>query len=52
MVIEYLEKKVPELLPPDFWPPSSPDLNPVDYGLWSILKKNVYSVLKSTAWTN
>ena len=44
MVIEYLEKKVPELLPPDFWPPSSPDLNPLDYGLWSILKKDVYSV--------
>ena len=44
MVIEYLKKKVPELLPPDFWPPSSPDLNPLDYGLWSILKKDVYSV--------
>ena len=51
MVIDYLEIKVPELLPPDFWPPSSPDLNPLDYGLWSILKKNVTS-LKSTAWTN
>ena len=44
MVIEYLEKKVPELFPPDIWPPSSPDLNPEDYGLWSILKKDVYSV--------
>ena len=43
-VIEFLETAVPEFLPPDFWPPSSPDLNPLDYGIWSILKKNVYSV--------
>ena len=43
-VIDYLEKAVPELLPPDYWPPSSPDLNPLDYGIWSVLKNNVYSV--------
>ena len=22
----------------EFWPPSSPDLNPMDFGLWSILE--------------
>ena len=42
-VIDYLETEVPEFLPPDYWPPSSPDLNPLDYGLWSILKQKVYS---------
>ena len=40
--IEYLQKKVPQLIPPDFWPPSSPDLNPLDYGIWSVLKQKVY----------
>ena len=24
------------------WPPSSPDLNPVDYCVWSALEQNVY----------
>ena len=44
VVLDYLEKKVPEFLPPDLWPPSSPDLNPLDYGIWSILENNVYKV--------
>ena len=25
------------------WPPNSPDLNPVDYCVWSALEGNVYS---------
>ena len=24
------------------WPPNSPDLNPVDYSVWSILQEKVY----------
>ena len=24
------------------WPPNSPDLNPVDYCVWSALERNVY----------
>ena len=24
------------------WPPNSPDLNPVDYCVWSALEQNVY----------
>jgi len=24
------------------WPPSSPDLNPVDYSIWGILQDRVY----------
>ena len=34
--------KMFQLLPPDHWPPSSPDLNPLDYGMWSVLKQKVY----------
>ncbi len=44
MVIAYLEKSVPESIPADYWPPSSPDLNSLDYGIWSELKRKVYSV--------
>ena len=25
----------------DEWPPSSPDLNPLDFSIWSILEANV-----------
>ena len=35
------EKKL-QLLEPEKWPANSPDLNPVDYGIWGILEQNVY----------
>ena len=30
------------LLQPNMWPPKSPDLNPVNYCIWSALERNVY----------
>ena len=30
------------LLQPSMWPPNNPDLNPVDYCVWSALERNVY----------
>ena len=30
------------LLQPNMWLPNSPDLNPVDYCVWSALERNVY----------
>ena len=30
------------LLQLNMWPPNSPDLNPVDYCVWSALERNVY----------
>ena len=30
------------LLQPNMWPPNSPNLNPVDYCVWSALERNVY----------
>jgi len=29
--IEVIQKETPEFIPPQLWPPSSPDLSPVDY---------------------
>jgi len=29
---------------PTLWPPNSPDLNPVDYKVWSVLQEQVYNV--------
>ena len=31
-----------EFIPPTFWPPNSPDLNPVDYEVWSVMQEKVY----------
>jgi len=31
-------------IPPTLWPPNSPDLNPVDYRVWSVLQEQVYNV--------
>jgi len=36
------EKKMQEIILPLLWPSNSPDLNPVDYSVWSILQENVY----------
>jgi len=40
--VEFLERETPEFISPLLWPPNSPDLNPVDYSVWSILQKKVY----------
>jgi len=40
--VALLRKETPDFIPPDLWPPNSPNLNPVDYCVWSILKENVY----------
>ena len=33
---------MPDFIPPTLWPPNSPDLNPVDYSIWSVLQEKVY----------
>ena len=45
--LSYMEKNLPpnaELLSPDHWPPHSPDLNPMDYSIWSSLAAKVFLV--------
>jgi len=40
--VEFLERETPQFISPLLWPPNSPDLNPVDYRMWSILQENMY----------
>jgi hypothetical protein len=37
---EWLKREIPDFLSKEEWPPSSPDLNPLDFFLWSILETN------------
>ena len=40
--ITFLQQQTPDFTPPTLWPPNSPDLNPVDYSIWSVLQEKVY----------
>jgi len=31
-----------DFIPPAVWPPNLPDINPVDYTMWSVLQERVY----------
>jgi len=34
--------ETPDFIPPTLWPQNSPDLNPIDYKVWSVMQKKVY----------
>lgn len=38
---EWLKKNTPDFISPEEWPASSPDLNPMDFTIWSILEARV-----------
>ena len=40
--VELLQTEAPAFIPPTSWPPNSPDLNPVDYKIWSVMQEKVY----------
>ena len=40
--VRLLEQATPAFIPPDLWPANSPDLNPVDYRIWSFVQQRVY----------
>ena len=40
--VSFLERETPDFIPLILWPPNSPDLNPVDYRIWSVLQEKVY----------
>ena len=40
--VELLKVETPDFIPPNLWPPNSPDLNPVDYKIWGLLQEQVY----------
>jgi len=35
--IELLSRDTPDFIGPEMWPPNSPDLNPADYSIWSVM---------------
>jgi len=40
--VTMLQTETPEFIPPEMWPPNSPDLKPVDYSIWGMLQETVY----------
>jgi len=40
--VDFLERETPEFSSPLLWPQNTPDLNPVDYSVCSILQENMY----------
>ena len=40
--VEMLRREMPAFISPAIWPPNSPDLNPVDYKIWSVMQDRVY----------
>jgi len=40
--VEFLSRNTPDFIAPSLWPPNNPDLNPVDYQVWSALQQRVY----------
>jgi len=56
--VELLQKETPEFIPPQLYPPTSPELNPVDNSMWEILQEKVYKTritaleLSTTPLTN
>jgi len=40
--VELLTVETPEFICPTLWPANSPDLNPVDYKVWSVMQEKVY----------
>jgi len=40
--VALLDQETPDFIPSALWPPNSPDLNPVDYTVWSVLLERVY----------
>ena len=40
--VELLKRETPDFIPPNLWPPNSPELNSVDYKIWGIMQDKVY----------
>ncbi len=45
---KWCAQNMPNFIEKDSWPPSSPDLNPLDYYVWSVLEEDVNSTSYNT----
>ncbi|KAI6653150.1 Transposase [Oopsacas minuta] len=45
---DWMKHNTPNFIHKDVWPPYSPDLNPMDYSVWSILENKACSVSHNT----
>ena len=43
--VTMLQRETPEFIPPEMWPPNSPDLNPMNYSIWGMLQERVYPLV-------
>ena len=43
--VQLLREQMPDCMGLKSWPPNSPDLSPVDYGIWERLQEPVYCKL-------
>jgi len=51
--VTMLQRETPEFIPPEMWPPNSPDLNPVAYSIWGMLQERVYRLwIHDVNWKN
>ena len=54
--VDLFTKETPDFIRLTLWPPNSPDLNTVDYKVWSVMQEKVYTrnesriSTKFTAW--
>ena len=41
VTVELIRGTTSDFVAPDMWPPNSPDLNQVDYAIWSVIQQRV-----------
>ena len=47
VTVALLHQETPDFIPSALWQPNSPDLNSVDYTVWSVLRERVYRTMIS-----
>ena len=40
--VSLINEETPDFIPQKLWPAHLPDLNPMDYSIWSVLQERVY----------
>jgi len=45
ILFSYCSRRLQSSIAPDLWLPNSPDVNPVDYRVWSLIQERVYKTV-------